>query len=65
MTEERYVLTLKGLLYSFLDEIEARLIYEHVKKYAEEMNHNAIVLDEDGGSFISVGYRPEWDAEDN
>ena len=65
MTEETYVLTLKGVLYSFLDETEAEKIYKQVKQHAEKMDHNAIVLDKGGGSFISVEYRQDWDNEEN
>ena len=65
MTEEKLVLTFKGILYSFLDETEAGKIYEQVKQYAEKIDHNAIVLDKDGGSFISVEYRQDWDEEEN
>jgi len=65
MNEEKYVLTFKGILYSFLSETEAERIYEQVKKHAEETDHNAIVLDREGGSFISVEYRQDWDEEKN
>ena len=65
MTEETYVLTFKGVLFSLLGETEAERIYEQIKLHAESVDHNAIVLDKDGGSFISVEYRQDWDEEEN
>lgn len=65
MTEETFVITFKGILFSLLGATEAERVYEEIKLHAENVDHNAILLNEDGGSFVSIEFIQDWDDEEN